>query len=65
MTSNQTMQITVLNDLPRFAGRPKPGEAPFKNDVNAHTFSCTVKNYFVTSGITSDEQKNSDSVLID
>ena len=43
MATNQTTQITVLNDLPRFAGRPKPGEAPFKNEVDARTFLRTVE----------------------
>ena len=57
MTTNQTTQITVLNDLPSFAGRPKPGEAPFKNEVDARTFLRTVENYFVANGITSDERK--------
>ena len=56
MATNQTAQITVLNDLPRFAGRPKPGEAPFKNEVDARTFLRTVENYFVANGITPDER---------
>ena len=57
MASNQTTQITVLNNLPRFASRPKPDEAPFKNEVDARTFLRTVENYFVANGITSDERK--------
>ena len=57
MATNQTTQITVLNDLPRFAGRPKPGEAPLKNEVDARTFLRTVEIYFVANGITSDEHK--------
>ena len=57
MATNQTTQITVLNDLPRFAGRPKPGEAPFKNEVDARTFLRTVENYCVANSITSDERK--------
>ena len=57
MATNQTTQITVLNDLPRFAGRPKPGEAPFKNEVDARTFLRTVENFFIANGITSDERK--------
>ena len=50
-------QITVLNDLPRFAGRPKPGDALFKNEVDACTFLRTVENYFAANCITSDERK--------
>ena len=57
MATNQTAQVTVLNYLPRFAGHPKPGEAPFKNEVEARTFLRTVENYFVANGITSDERK--------
>ena len=57
MTTNQTTHITVLNDLPRFAGRSKPGEAPCKNEMDARTFLRTVENCFVANGITSDERK--------
>ena len=56
MATSQTDQITVLNDLPSFAGHPPPpppGEAKFKSDVDV----CTMKNYFLQHGITSDERK--------
>ena len=57
MSNSQTTQITVLNDLPRFAGRPKLGEASFKNDVDVRTFLRTVENYFVANGIASNVRK--------
>ena len=57
MATNQATQITVLYDLPHFAGRPKPGEVPFKNEVDARTFLRTVENYSVANGNTSDERK--------
>ena len=47
----------VLNDFPRFPGRQKPSEAPFKIEVDARTFLRTVENYFVANSITSDEHK--------
>jgi len=50
-------QLTVLNDLPRFTGNPKPGEPSFKMEIDARTFMRTVENYFASQSIVSDERK--------
>ena len=64
MATSQTSQITVLNDLPSFAGHPHPGEAKFKSDVDVHTFLRTVENYFLQHGIASHERKIANCISI-
>jgi len=49
-----TNNLIVLNDLPKFAGFPRPGEQPFKSDIEARTFLRTVENYFMQNGIMDD-----------
>jgi hypothetical protein len=50
-------QLTVLNEMPRFTGNPKPGEVVFKPDIDARTFMRTVENYYSQNNVTSDEKK--------
>jgi len=50
-------QLTVLNDLPRFTGNPRPGEPSFKMEIDARTFMRTVENYFASHSVSSDERK--------
>lgn len=54
MTMNQ---ITVLHDMPRFTGNPKPGEPAFKSEIDARTFMRTVENYYLQNGVTDDAKK--------
>ena len=56
MATSQTSQITVMNNLPLFAGHPQLGEAKFKSDVDVITFLRTVENYYLQHGITSDQR---------
>jgi len=49
--------VEMLHDMPRFAGNPKSGEAPFKSEINARTFMRTIENYFQSNNVTADEQK--------
>jgi len=49
--------IEMLHDMPRFAGNPKDGEAPFKSEIDARTFMRTLENYFQTNNVTLDEKK--------
>ena len=50
-------QLTVINDLPKFAGTPRSGEAHFKPDIDPRTFLRTVENYFLQHSITQDDKK--------
>ena len=50
-------QVTVLQDLPLFTGNPKPGDAPFKPELDARTFLRSVENYFLQHQITNNERK--------
>ena len=50
-------QLTVLIEMPRFTGNPKPGETAFKPDIDARTFMRTVENYYSQNNVTSDEKK--------
>ena len=52
-----TDQITVLNGLPKFIGNPKPGEAPFKPDIDARTFLRSLENHFGNTNVTDDNKK--------
>ena len=49
--------LTVLPDLPKFAGNPKKGEAYFQPDIDSRTFIRTLENYFEVQGITDDTRK--------
>ena len=55
--SGSQSSITVLNELPMFTGNPKPGETPFKNELDARTFLRSVETYFHTHNITDNDQK--------
>jgi len=50
-------QITVLSELPRFSGNPKPGEPHFKMETDARNFMRALENYFANNNIVSDEKK--------
>ena len=49
--------ITILNGLPKFTGNPKPGEAPFKPEIDARTFMRTVENHFENNDVNEDDKK--------
>lgn len=51
-----TQQITVLTDLPTFAGMPK-GREDFVPSVDVRTFLRSLETHFRTHGIDSDQQK--------
>ena len=50
-------QLTILHDMPKFTGNPKPGEPHFKSEIDARTFMRTVENYFQQHNVLLDEKK--------
>lgn len=50
-------QLTVLSDIPKFSGNPKPGETASRPGIDARTFLRTLENYFRQHNITSDDRK--------
>jgi len=49
--------ITILSDMPKFAGSPREGEPRFKQDLDPRTFLRSVENYFENNNVTSDDRK--------
>ena len=50
-------QILVLQDLPKFAGYPRPNEPKFVPDLDVRTFLRTIENYFAHHAIHDDDRK--------
>ena len=49
--------VTILSDLPRFSGNPRPGEVKFKPDMDAREFIRSLENHYLQNAITSDDKK--------
>lgn len=49
--------VTVLSELPRFSGKPKPGEPPFTLTIDARTFIRSLENHYSQFQIVDDEKK--------
>lgn len=51
------LDITILSDMPKFAGNPRAGERSFVPEIDPRTFLRSIENYFMQHNITNNDKK--------